>query len=163
LVASVDPADAAVLMVAPDHHGAPHTHDYDGPLGPNLNYNELIGGYVGRLLLALALVGLAAGWRRGPRAVVAFLGLAVALAALVAWQVEPFHGAARALPLLSSTKLMRVLLFVAFGLSALGALGLDALLRRIRASRHAVLAASLAFIVVAGELVAFAYGYNPEV
>ncbi len=158
---SLDALDAAALMVAPRIHGAPHTHDYTGPLGRNLNYNELAGGYVGRAALALALVGLVLR-RREPHAL--FFGGLVLLCALVAWQVAPAHELFRAIPRLRSTNPTRLLLYVAFGLAALSALGLDALLQRLRISGPRAAAASAAvFGLTALELVLFARGYNPEV
>lgn len=159
------PAEHALLMIAPAHYGAPHTHDYRGPLGHNLNYNELIGAYVGRTLLALAVLQLLwLGWRGPRRGLTLALAGLVAIALLVGWQIDPFYSLARALPRLRSTKLMRVLVIAAFGLSALGALGLDALLQRLAA--QAALARALAlgvFALVAFELLSFARGYNPEV
>ncbi len=153
--------DAAVLMVAPDHHGGPHTHDYTGPEGRNLNYNEIIGGYVGRVMLVLALAGVALRFRE-PRVI--FLAAVVALSALVAWQVWPIHDAFRLVPKLRSTNPMRLLLYVAFGLSMLGALGLDALLARLRLHGGKALAVGLGcFAVVAIELHAWGEGYNPAI
>jgi hypothetical protein len=161
MVASVDVADAAVLMVAPAFHGGPHTHDYTGPLGTNLNYNELIGGYVGRVVLLLAALQVAwLGWRAGRRGLTAFFALALAFACLVAWQVEPLHSLVRAVPQLGSTKLMRFSLFVALALIVLGAFGLDALARRFA---RPGLAHTLAFASIAVELLWFARGYNPQV
>jgi hypothetical protein len=164
LVASAGITDAMVLMVDPDHYGAPHTHDYEGPLGPNLNYNELIGGYVGRAMLGLVALWLCwSAWRGRARAAGLFFALAVAAAALIAWQVEPIHQLARELPVLRSTKLMRLLLFVAFGLSVLGAIGLDGVLRRIATGWVRGALAVAALLAVAAELLCFAHGYNPEV
>lgn len=151
---------APLLMLAPHWFGAPHTHDYTGPLGPNLNFNELIGGWVGRVLLGLAVLQVVwLGWRR-MRAPTAFFAASVAIAGLVACQVEPFHGVARSIPGLASTKLMRFLVFVAFGTCVLGAMALHTLAAR---TRRPALVAAVVFAAAAGELVWFARGYNPEV
>ena len=152
---------APVLMVDPDHYGSPATADYTGPHGHNLNYNELIGGYVGRLILLLAL--LQAVWLRRRPGTAFFVGLAL-VAGLVAWQVFPFYDLARAVPRLRSTKLMRLLVLVAFALCTLGAMGLEGLCRRfsLAGARRAALCAA-AFVVAAVELVSFGRGYNPEV
>ncbi len=162
LTAQVDLGDAASLLVAPFRFGAPHTHDYTGPLGPNLNFNELAGGYVGRLALLLALCAVGwLGWRRGQRGLVVFFGIATLVAACVAWQVEPLYGIARAIPGFAQTKLLRALLFVAFGLAVLAAIGLDGLLLRLRRGR--ALAGVSACVIVTVELLSFARGYNPEI
>jgi hypothetical protein len=155
VTAQVDPAVPLALLAAPDHLGRPERGDYHGPLGDNLNYSELIGGYVGRIALVLAIAGLVTCRRDPRRAALALLALA---AALVAFQVEPFYGWAREVPLLRSTKLMRLSLLLAFGLSALAAFGLEALLR----GRRPILG-SLACAAVAAELVLFARGYNPQI
>lgn len=151
----VHPAVPCALLLAPEHLGRPDRGDYRGPLGDNLNYNELIGGYVGRIALALGLAG-AFTFRRDPRrALLALLALA---AGLVAFQVDPFYGWAREVPLLRSTKLMRLSLLLAFGLSALAAFGLEALQRGRRAALG-----TWACAAVALELVLFARGYNPQI
>ena len=156
---------ASVLMVDPDHYGGPHTHDYTGPSGPNVNYNELIGGYVGRLLLVLALLQVV--WLRRTsvlgRGTLYFAG-ATLVAALVAYQVFPVYELFRSVPRLRSTKLMRLFLVVAFGLSVLGAAGLDGLLTRLRLrARASAWVCAAALVVVGAELSSFAHGYNPEV
>jgi len=156
---------ASVLMVAPDRYGGPHTHDYTGPLGPNVNYNELIGGYVGRLLLVLALLQVLWLSRASPlgRGTLYFAA-ATLVAALVAYQVFPVYELFRAVPRLRSTKLMRLFLVVAFGLSVLGAAGLEGLFARFRLKAGAcALACAAAIAVVAAELLSFAHGYNPQV
>ncbi|MEM7311191.1 MAG: hypothetical protein AAF682_31275 [Planctomycetota bacterium] len=154
----LDVRDAAVVMVSPDHHGGPHTHDYRGPAGRNLNYSEILGGYVGRLVLLAALIGVVLRWRE-PH--VRFFALLVAGCALVAWQVWPVHDLFRSIPRVRSTNPTRLLLYVAFGLSVLGALGLDGLTRRL--GRSAALVCAGAFLVVAAELIAWGRGYNPEI
>ena len=152
---------AAILMLDPHYYGAPHTHDYTGPLGPNLNYNELIGGYVGRTLVILALVqSLWVGWRRKNRGTTFFFLGVVVLSGLVAFQVEPFYSFFDSIPRLRSTKLMRVLQFVAFGLAVLGAMGLDRMLRR---SRYRLWVTVGVFCMIATEQLWFAHGYNPQV
>ncbi|QDU65765.1 YfhO family protein [Engelhardtia mirabilis] len=151
-------ADVAPLLVAPNLHGNPAHGDYTGPKGLNLNYSELVGPFVGRLLLILAVAGAVLRWRDGRVRFLAGLSL---FALLVAWQAPPLYDLLREVPRLRSTKLMRFGLFAAFGLSALGAVGLDACLSRLR--RH-VLRRSLglvACVVVAAELLLFARGYNP--
>lgn len=162
LTAQFSAFDAASLLAMPFRFGAPHTHDWTGPSGPNLNFNELGGGYVGRLALLLALAALAGlGWRRGARARTVFFGIATLVAAGVAWQVEPFWTLARAVPGFAQTKLLRALLFVAFGLAVLAAFGLEAILARVRKGRAVVGAAACAIVAV--ELLAFGHGFNPQI
>jgi hypothetical protein len=165
VVAEVDVAEAAGLLVAPGSIGSPARAqgygDYTGSLGANLNYSELIGGYVGRVLLLLAVLQLV--WLRGCRPALFFGALAV-LSALVAWQVFPFYDVAHAIPKLRSTKLMRVLVLTGFSLAVLGAIGLDGLAKKLRfegAKANALFA--FVFLVVASELTSFASGYNPSV
>ena len=191
-VAPVSPLDVAVLSVDPGHFGSPAAAQgygpYTGPSGMNLNYNELIGGYVGRLALVLALfgAGFALLWRRRSDSVLssvatarpaALFFVAFALfAAAVAWQVYPVYDLVHAIPKLKSTKLMRFSLLLAFALAALAAFGLEALLAwlavrsaaagsgRGNASRLASQAfAGAAILVVALELLAFGRGYNPAI
>lgn len=155
VTARVDPLVPLSLLAAPAHLGRPDRGDYRGPKGENLNYNELIGGYVGRIALVLAAAGVLT-CRRDPRRLA--LALLTLGAGLVAFQVEPFYGFARELPGLRSTKLMRLSLLVAFGLSALAACGLAALLRGRRP-----LFGWLACAAVAAEGLLFARGYNPQI
>ena len=67
------------------------------------------------------------------------------LCGLTAFQIGPFYEFFSSVPVLRSTKLMRVLQFVAFGLAVLGALGLD---RLGRGRSWVVLAV---FLGIAGE------------
>lgn len=163
LTASFPIADAASLLVAPLRFGSPLDGDWAKHLtGPNLNFNELNGGYVGRLALLLAIVALAGLARRGGvRARTVFFAVATLFAAGVAWHVEPFHALARAVPGFAQTKLLRALLFVAFGLAVLAAIGLDAVLARLRRARVPVGLACCAIVAV--ELLAFGRGYNPQI
>ena len=152
---------AAILMLDPHYYGAPHTHDYTGPRGDNLNYNELIGGYVGRILVLLALLQtLFAGWWKKARGPTFFFVTAVVLSGLIAFQVEPLYSFFSSIPRLRSTKLMRVLQFVAFGLAVLGAMGLD---RIVRHWKHRWLVVLGVFLTIATEQIWFARGYNPQV
>lgn len=160
-VARVDAPKGAVMMVAPSFYGSPVAHDYSGPLGANLNYSELAGGYVGRVVLALALA-YALFFGRG--ATRWFWIALAALAFCAAYQIAPVYDALQAIPLFGSTKLMRLSLVLAFALATLGALGLEAVLERARAAPRARTWVSLAvFAAVALELFAFGYGYNPAV
>ena len=165
VVADVDLVEAATLFVAPGNIGSPASAqgygEYTGSLGPNLNYSELIGGYVGRLLLLFALLQLF--WLRRRRAALFFGGLAL-LSALVAWQVFPFYDFAHAIPKLRSTKLMRVLVLTAFSLAVLGAMGLDGVAQKWKLNRRKSNAFfAIAFLIVAAELTSFASGFNPSV
>jgi hypothetical protein len=167
-VSPVDPRAPASLMVAPGRFGSPAADQgygpYTGPHGWNLNYSELVGGYVGRALLVLALLQVAWLWRvRRAHATWFFLALAV-VAAGVAWQAWPFYDVASSIPKLRSTKLMRASVVLAFALCVLGALGLDALARRLRlqGARATALFAAAA-LLVGGELLAFGRGYNPMI
>jgi hypothetical protein len=157
----VSPLAVASTLVAPDRFGRPDHGDYDGPSGVNVNYNEIVGGYVGRVALLLALVGL---WsmRRDPRG--RFFGAAFVVCALVAWHVPGVYDLARTIPKLRSTNLTRLLIVVAFSLSILAGIGLDTLIRRAGLEgRRAAGAALLVLAALAIELVGWGRGYNPEV
>ncbi|MDG1499593.1 MAG: YfhO family protein [Planctomycetota bacterium] len=165
VVSEVDVGEAASMLVSPGHLGSPAAAQgygpYTGTLGANMNYSELIGGYAGRLLFILALLQLF--WLRRGRATIFFGALAV-LSALVAWQVFPFYDVAHSIPKLRSTKLLRLLVFTAFSISVLGAMGLDGLAKRMQLEGKRVAALfSIAFIFVAVEMVSFASGFNPSV
>lgn len=158
--AALDPVDAIPLMVDPDHYGDPRRGDYDGPNGDHLNFNELIGPYVGVGILVLALGG-AIARRRDPRVVWFAL---VSLAALaVAWQAPPLWDLLRDVPRLRSTKLMRFGLFAAFGFCALAAWGLDYWRSRCETDRGRQALSYVAFAIVALELLEFGRGFNPAV
>lgn len=169
-VDDIDPLDAAVLMVDPGRFGSPAAAQgfgpYRGPKGANVNYSELIGGYVGTVALALALLALLHGWRerRGRALLVFFAGLALFSAAL-AWQVYPIYDLVAEVPRLKSTKLMRFGLVLTLGLAVLAAWGAELLLARLRARdpRLALAGGVLLVGLVAGELVAFGRGYNPAI
>jgi len=153
--------DALRFLVAPFATGAPHHGDYTGPLGHNLNYAELVGGYVGVLPLLLACAALTRARAAPGVRVLAGLG---AIALLVAWQVAPFYDVARAVPVLASTKLLRLLLVVNLALAALAAFGLDAVLERIGSgARVRVLWAAGAVLLVLVDLLAIGRGFNPSI
>lgn len=156
--AEVGFAEAAVLLVDPNAHGRPDRGGYTGPRGDNLNFNELIGGYVGRIALVLALLGLLT---RGPRGKLFFAGLGV-FAAAVAWQLPPFYELVRELGPLRRTKLLRLLMLVALALAVLAAHG-AATLERILGGRRGVALGSLVLLGVAVELLAFGRGYQPAI
>jgi hypothetical protein len=145
----------AALMLAPEHLGRPDRNNYTGPQGDNLNYNELIGGHIGKIALLLACIALIAGRKDGRRIGLALLCL---LCALVAWQFDPLYGWARSVPLLRSTKLMRLSLGLACFGSVLAAFGLAAILRGQRPWLGVA-----ACLAVTLELGAFARGYNPQI
>ncbi|MDF1799786.1 MAG: YfhO family protein [Planctomycetota bacterium] len=159
----ISPSDAGILMLDPGHHGSPAAAQgygpYDGPSGQNVNFNELIGGYVGRLALLLALVGVWLGRRRRE---VWFLAGGAALAAAIAWQVPGIYDAVAAVPKLKSTKLMRFAVVLAFALACLAAFGLQGLAARL-GGRARSLVAPAATLLVALELIAFGRGYNPTI
>ncbi|MFT4708951.1 MAG: hypothetical protein ACI9D0_001839 [Bacteroidia bacterium] len=164
-VSEVDIGEAAAMLVSPGHLGSPAAAQgygpYTGSDGANMNYSELIGGFAGRLLFALALLQLF--WLRRGRATLFFGALAV-LSALVAWQVFPFYDIVHSIPKLRSTKLLRLLVFTAFSISVLGAMGLDGLAKRMQLEGKRLGALfSVAFVLVAVEMVSFASGYNPSV
>jgi len=164
LVTEVAPWKAAVMLVDPGFFGDPLAGTYAGPVGHNLNYTELAGGFVGRVLLALALLGAALVLRRrAPDARFALALVAVVVGACFAWQVPAVYDAARAVPVLGSTKLMRFALLLAAGLVALGALGLDRVLARIPAGRARHLVGALVALVVATELAVQHRGFNPSI
>jgi len=138
-VAPVAPLDAAILSVDPGHFGSPAAAQgygpYTGPSGMNVNYNELIGGYVGRVALLFALIGAAfalfrrrreglASATQTARPAALFFVLFALFTAAVAWQVWPVYDLVASLPKLKSTKLMRFSLLLAFSLSTLAAYGL---------------------------------------
>lgn len=168
-VSEVNPLDPAVLMIDPSHFGSPAAAQnygkYVGPEGANLNYSELIGGYVGRFALLLALLGGFCAWRRSdPRArrMLAFFGGLALLSAAIAWQVWPVYDLFAAVPKLKSTKLMRFSLILALSLAVLAAYGAEWLLARRSPRWRAVLSVAMVALVAA-ELVAFGHGYNPAI
>lgn len=160
----VDSLAAAALMIDPGRDGSPAPAQgfgpYTGQTGDNVNYNELIGGYVGRCLLLLALLQVVF-FRRG-RETWFFLGLGL-FAALVAWKVWPVYDLLYSIPKLRSTKLLRFSLLLAFALSVLGAMGLDGLMAWVRAGGRRLLLGAAVCMIVALELLCFARGYNPMV
>jgi hypothetical protein len=154
-------ASSIACLAAPDRFGNPAAGDYRGPEGPNLNYNELNGGWAGRLALLLSFASLFLARRHR---LVPIFGTLFLLAAAVVWRVPGFaYSLARAIPLLGSTKLMRLSLFVALSLSVLGAVGLDALLSRLRSARTRLAVGLGAIGLAAADLFSFAFGYNPEI
>ncbi len=161
LVASVEPLSALRFLFAPDLSGHPQSGDYVGPLGHHLNYQELVGGWVGRLVLVLSALALFLARREKRTWFFAGLGL---FALLVACQVPPFYEAMRSVPLVKSSKLFRFFLLVALSLSVLGSVGLDQLLRRLRHhQRLAKIVGSTACLIVALELGTWGFGYNPAI
>ncbi|MCI0587431.1 MAG: YfhO family protein [Planctomycetes bacterium] len=154
-------ASSIACLAAPDRFGNPAAGDYRGPEGPNLNYNELNGGWAGRLALLFSFGSLFLARRHR---LIPIFGAFFLLAAAVVWRVPGFaYSLARAIPLLGSTKLMRLSLFVALSLSILGALGLDALLARLRSARARLAVGLGAIALAAVDLFSFAFGYNPEI
>jgi hypothetical protein len=101
-------------------------------LGVN-NLNESAGGYAGlATLIWLAPLGLRAGRRNTePR----FLATLAALGALGAFRIPPVDNLLRALPVLDVMDHRRLVLWLAFSLSLLGGLGIDALAKGERLSR----------------------------
>jgi hypothetical protein len=150
--------DAAPLLLAPGIHGDPRHGNYRGPLGDNLNYNELIGPYVGAVALTLAAVGL---WTRRRQPLVLFLGGLALCSLALAWQLPPLWDWLREVPRLRSTKLMRFGLFAALALAALAAIGVERWLGSIENRRRRAAAAAAILGLVALELLGFARGYNP--
>ena len=148
-------------LAAPDRFGNPAAGDYSGPEGPNLNYNELNGGWAGRLALLFSLGSLFLARRHR---LVPIFGTLLLFAAAVVWRVPDFaYSLARAIPVLGSTKLMRLSVFVALSLSVLGAVGLDSLLARLRSARARLAVGLVAIALAAADLFSFAFGYNPEI
>ncbi len=89
------------------------------------NLYESAGGFVGLATLVwLAPLALAS-WREEPR--VRFLAGLTFFGALAAFGIPPVDNLLRALPILKVTDNRRLVLWVAFGLSLLGAIGLDRL------------------------------------
>ena len=87
------------------------------------NLNESAGGFAG-LATLIWLTPLAWSARRNV-AVVSFLGPLTAFGGLAAFGVSPFSNVMRLLPVLDVTDHRRLTLWVAFGLSMLGGIGLD--------------------------------------
>jgi hypothetical protein len=128
------PPRAAIALLMPQYFGTPTGRDFWG----YWNYNEIAAavGIVPWLVLPAAIVC----WRRpGTRF---FLGLA-ALAAVMCYEVPWLTQALGSLPPFSLVITFRLVIFLAFSLSALCALGLDALLAA-PAGRRRVLAAGVA-------------------
>jgi len=90
------------------------------------NLNESAGGFAG--LATLIWMAPLAWTARGRKPRVRFLAGLVALGALAAFRVPPVDNLLRALPVLNVTDNRRLTLWVAFGLVALGGIGLDNLL-----------------------------------
>ncbi len=151
-------SEAAVLLFDHDHHGDPRHGNYTGPEGDHLNFNELIGPFVGVGMLVLATAGAIARRRDGR---VRFLVLLAAASLAITWQLPPLWDLLRDVPHLRSTKLMRFGLFAAFALSSLGAFGLDHWRGRCETERGRRSLSLLAFAIVALELLEFGRGYNP--
>ena len=161
VAAAIEPLDAAVMLVDPWHHGDPSAGTYDGPLGDHVNFCEIAGGYTGRVVLALALLGAAVGLRRRDTRVIAAL-VGTVCAAAIAWQVPLVRDVVNALPVLSQTKTMRVALLLALGVVLLGAYGLSRVLERLPA-RARTPAGLVAVAAIAFELVSFGRGFNPSI
>jgi hypothetical protein len=97
------------------------------------NLNESAGGFAG-LAAACWLAPLAiAARRRSPR--VAFLAVMVAIGALGAFRLPPVDNLMRAIPVLDVVDNRRLALWVAFGLTVLGGIGLDHLGESSRLAR----------------------------
>ncbi len=117
------------------------------------NLNESAGGFAGlaALIWLAPLAIVTAG--RNPR--IAFLAGAVAFGAMGAFQLPPVDNLLRALPVLGVTDNRRLSLWVAFGLSLLGGIGLDRLTESHRLPRlwlalwvvAAFLSASVALLI----------------
>jgi hypothetical protein len=89
------------------------------------NLNESAGGYAGlATLLWLAPLGLG---EVGRRREAGFLAMLVVVGAMGAFRLPPVDNLLRALPVLEVTDNRRLTLWVAFGLTALGAFGIDRL------------------------------------
>ena len=159
VTSEVELSEAASFLVHPDRFGRPDRANYSGPEGDNLNYNELVGVFVGRIALVLALAQLWLG-RRDRRTWV-FAGLAL-LALGVAWQIAPLYEAARSLPVVRSTKLMRLGMVSSLALACLAALGVQSIAARLDARRGALFSAATA-LFCALELVSWGRGYNPAI
>jgi hypothetical protein len=91
------------------------------------NLNESAGGYAG-LATLIWLAPLALRQRRG-RPEVGFLAALVVVGAMGAFRLVPVDNLLRALPVLDVTDNRRMSLWVAFGLTLLGAIGMDGLAR----------------------------------
>jgi hypothetical protein len=101
-------------------------------LGVN-NLNESAGGYAGLVTLVwLAPLGVRNRRRTGE---VSFTTCLTLIGAMGAFQLPPFDNLLRALPVIEVTDNRRLVLWVAFGLTMLGAAGLDALARGERPAR----------------------------
>ena len=108
------------------------------------NLNESAGGFAGlATLVLLAPLGVMRGWKHSSH--VRWLTLLTVFALLAAYRWFPADNFLRALPVLNVTDNRRLSLWIAFGLTLLGAFGLDRLgsLRRIR---HMKIVAPLLFV-----------------
>lgn len=164
VVSDVAPWKAAVMLVAPGFFGDPIAGTYSGPSGDNLNYTELAGGFVGRVLLVFAAIGAFGAVRTRSidrRFAVVLVGAIVG--ACFAWQVPGIYDAGRAVPVLGSTKLMRFALLLAACLVALAALGIDRSLARLGDPRRRAAVASALALVVAVELIVQHRDFNPSI
>jgi hypothetical protein len=110
------------------------------------NLNESAGGYAGLVTLVwLAPLGL----RNERRASeISFLTGLTLIGAMGAFQLPPVDNLLRALPVIEVTDNRRLVLWVAFGLTLLGASGLDALARGERPARATTIVCLLGGVVV---------------
>lgn len=155
VTAEVDPGVAAQVTYAPESFGDPRHGNYEGPLGANLNFNELIGPWVGRIAWVLALIGLWSGRRRAWTWWC--LGFAV-LGLAAAWQLPGIYDGLREVPVLRSTKLMRLALWSNVAVALLAMVGAEAVIQRAGRGVGPMLCLAVAF-----ELLGFARGYNPTI
>ncbi|MHC4375408.1 MAG: YfhO family protein [Planctomycetota bacterium] len=158
VTAEVDALTAAERTFNPLKDGSPRTGNYRGPSGPNLNFNELLGPWIGRLAWALALIGL---WRERKRTLTWLLSFVAILGLTAAWQFPGVYEALREVPVLRSTKLMRLALWSNFALALLAAFGAGHVARACGAWARPM--GALLGMGLAAELLLFARGYNPTI
>lgn len=158
VTAEVDAWTAAEQTFNPLKNGAPHTGNYRGPSGANLNFNELLGPWIGRLAWALALIGL---WRGRKHTLTWLLSFTAAVGLAAAWQLPGIYEALREVPVLRSTKLMRLALWSNFALALLAAFGAGHVARACGTWARPV--GALLSLGLAAELLLFARGYNPTI
>lgn len=129
--------------LVPNASGNPGT---DGRLGPPPNYNEATG-FAGVAMLALAPLGTVSLWLRKRSQVVALLAVALVAGGVV---YGPLSSLAGRLPLLSVSNNARMTVLLCLAVTALGAVGLQAVQERVSRGKRWRVAGELALTVGGG-------------
>ena len=137
------PPTAMITLLISNFFGNPTNGTYWGS-GPNMNYNESVGGYAGVPALFFALLAIV--HRARDRFVLFFLGLAFFCMSVI-YKFPVMYEFVTSLPFFDVTANHRLLLVLAFALSVLGGIGVDLLISG-RTSVVRTLSVSLALALV---------------